>query len=93
MIGATVGSRVVVGRYLYGTDCDLTGHVGTITGVSDWRSFPISVEIDGHGVMGGFDNEAQGAGTPGAPKVRVKGFSLFGGVGVKRRKRTAGESR
>ena len=45
-----LGARVVVGRYLFGTDIDLTGRVGTVTGVSDWRAFPISVDIDGHGL-------------------------------------------
>ena len=53
----------------------------------------VNVEIDGHGVLGGFDNEAQGSGTPGAPKVKIKGFSLFGRVGIERRKRAAGENR
>ena len=46
----SLGARVVVGRYLYGTDIDLTGRVGTVTGVSLHRVFPISVDIDGHGL-------------------------------------------
>ena len=53
----------------------------------------VNVEIDGRGVLGGFDRKAQGGGAPGAPRVRIKGFSLFGGVGIKRRKRSAGDSR
>jgi hypothetical protein len=49
----------------------------------------VNVEIHGRGVMGGFDHDVNGEGTPGAPKVRVRGFSLWGGVGIKRRKRKA----
>ena len=47
----------------------------------------VNVSIDGHGVMGSFDQTVEGAGTPGAPTVRVRGFSLWGGVGVKRKRR------
>jgi hypothetical protein len=39
--------------------------------------------------MGGFDHDVDGSGTPGAPKVTIKGFSLWGDVGIKRRKRRA----
>jgi hypothetical protein len=39
--------------------------------------------------LGGFDLKVDGAGTPGAPTVTIKGFSLWGGVGIKRRNRTA----
>lgn len=47
----------------------------------------INVDIKGHGVMGGFDHEVQGEGAPGAPTVKVRGFSLWGGVGIKRKNR------
>ncbi|KAA8968829.1 DUF1707 domain-containing protein [Mycobacterium sp.] len=49
----------------------------------------VNVEIDGHGVMGGFDQQVPGSGTPGAPKVTIRGFSLWGRVGIKRKKRKA----
>jgi hypothetical protein len=49
----------------------------------------VEVDIRGRGLMGGFDHDAQGEGTPGAPKVTVRGFSLWGGVGIKRRNRKA----
>ncbi|MGH3634696.1 DUF1707 SHOCT-like domain-containing protein [Mycobacterium sp.] len=49
----------------------------------------VNVDIHGHGVMGGFDHHVTGAGTPGAPKVTVRGFSLWGGVGIKRKNRKA----
>jgi hypothetical protein len=47
----------------------------------------VNVEIKGHGVMGGFDHDVAGKGTPGAPTVKIRGFSLWGGVGVKRKNR------
>ena len=49
----------------------------------------VNVDIKGRAVMGGFDKSVEGAGTPGAPKISIKGFSLLGGVGIKRRKRNA----
>jgi Domain of unknown function (DUF1707) len=48
----------------------------------------VNVEIDGHGVMGGFDREILGDGTPGAPMVKIRGFSLWGGVSIKRKARS-----
>jgi hypothetical protein len=33
--------------------------------------------------MGGFDRNVSGHGTPGAPTVNIRGFSLWGGVGIK----------
>ena len=47
----------------------------------------VNVDIHGRGVMGGFDHDVDSAGTPGAPKVTVRGFSLWGGVGIKRKSR------
>jgi hypothetical protein len=47
----------------------------------------VNVEIKGHGVMGGFDHNVRREGTPGAPTVRIRGFSLWGGVGIKRKNR------
>jgi hypothetical protein len=49
----------------------------------------VNVEVNGHGVMGGFDQHVTGEGTPGAPKVKIRGFSLWGGVGIKRKNRKA----
>lgn len=49
----------------------------------------VNVDIQGRGVMGGFDHDVNGEGTPGAPKVTVRGFSLWGGVGIKRKNRKA----
>lgn len=47
----------------------------------------VNVEIHGHGVMGGFDQHVDGEGAPGAPTVKIQGFSLWGGVGIKRKRR------
>jgi len=47
----------------------------------------VNVDIHGHGVMGAFDHGAAGTGMPGAPHVVIKGFSLWGSVGVRRKQR------
>ncbi|WP_119731069.1 DUF1707 SHOCT-like domain-containing protein [Thermomonospora amylolytica] len=47
----------------------------------------LDVTVTGVGIMGAFDDKATGPGTPGAPKVVVSGFSFWGGVTVKRRRR------
>ena len=47
----------------------------------------VNVDIHGYGVMGGFDQSVEGTGTPGAPTVKVRGFSLWGGVGIRRKNR------
>jgi hypothetical protein len=47
----------------------------------------VKVESHGVGVMGAFDHSVNGQGAPGAPCVRVRGFSLWGSVGIKRKKR------
>ncbi len=83
------GGGVVDLRYADFTSADVEIHAYSIFGGQTIVLPPeTNVEIKGHGVMGGFDHAVDGAGTPGAPKVTVKGFSLLGGVGVKRRRRT-----
>lgn len=47
----------------------------------------INLEVDGIGVMGTFHHSAAGRGMPGAPHVKVKGFALWGSVGVRRKHR------
>ncbi|MFH8986610.1 DUF1707 domain-containing protein [Streptomyces sp. NPDC017940] len=47
----------------------------------------LNVTVKGFGIMGGFDDEATGVGTPGSPRVVVTGFALMGGVGVDRKLR------
>ncbi len=45
----------------------------------------IEVDVSGVGIMGGFDHRATGPGLPGAPRVRVVGLAIMGGVNVQRR--------
>jgi hypothetical protein len=47
----------------------------------------VNVDLRGVGVMGSFDHSVSGDGSPGAPCVRIRGFSLWGSVGVKRKQR------
>src|SRR6266545_2975409 len=43
------------------------------------------VDVQGIGIMGGFDDRASGPGAPGAPRIIVKGLAFWGGVGVERK--------
>jgi DUF1707 SHOCT-like domain/Cell wall-active antibiotics response LiaF, C-terminal len=45
----------------------------------------IEVDVGGFAFMGGFDHVASGPGTPGAPRLRIIGFALMGGVDVRRK--------
>lgn len=87
------GGGVVDLRYADFTSPEVEIHAYSILGGQTILLPPeVNVEIDGRGVLGGFGHEAQGSGTPGAPTVKIKGFSLFGGVGIKRRKRKSGNA-
>ena len=54
-------------------------------GVSITVPEDMDVDVSGIGFMGGFDHKASGPGAPGAPRLRVVGFAMMGGVEVKRR--------
>ncbi len=87
------GGGVVDMRYADFTSSEVEIHAYSIFGGQTILLPPeVNVEIDGRGVMGGFDHNVEGDGTPGAPKVKIKGFSLWGGVGIKRRRRKAAGS-
>jgi uncharacterized protein DUF1707 len=45
------------------------------------------VVINSIGIMGGFDQRAAGEGAPGGPRIIIKGFAFWGGVGVERKPR------
>ena len=45
----------------------------------------IDVDVSGIAFMGGFDHDASGSGVPGAPRVKVVGFAMMGGVEVRRK--------
>jgi len=45
----------------------------------------VDVDVSGIAFMGGFDHNASGTGVPGAPRVKVVGFAMMGGVEVRRK--------
>ncbi|MGZ8802596.1 MAG: DUF1707 SHOCT-like domain-containing protein [Mycobacterium sp.] len=51
----------------------------------------VNVDLRGVAVMGSFQQTVSGEGYPGAPCVRIRGFSLWGRVAVKRKKRNASD--
>jgi hypothetical protein len=64
---------------------DVTIDVFTLMGGVDIMvGDDVEVDVSGFGIMGGFDHRASGPGLPGAPKVRVVGLALMGGVNVRR---------
>ncbi|MGA8330946.1 MAG: DUF1707 domain-containing protein [Mycobacterium sp.] len=82
------GGGVIDLRYADFTSTEVDIHATSIMGGQTILLPPeVNVEIKGHGVMGGFDHEVSTEGTPGAPTVRIHGFSLWGGVGIKRKNR------
>lgn len=82
------GGGVIDLRYADFTATDVEINAYSIMGGQTILLPPeVNVDIRGHGVMGGFDQQVDGRGTPGAPTVRVRGFSLWGGVGIKRKRR------
>ncbi|KAA0107977.1 DUF1707 domain-containing protein [Mycolicibacterium sp. P1-5] len=82
------GGGVVDLRYADFTSASVEIHAYSIMGGQTILLPPeINVEVHGVGVMGGFDHAVDGPGTPGAPRVTIRGFSLWGGVGIKRRNR------
>jgi len=54
-------------------------------GVNIVVSDAIEVDVAGIGFMGGFDHKASGSGVVGAPRLRVTGFAMMGGVSVNRK--------
>jgi hypothetical protein len=82
------GGGVVDLRYADFTSTDVEIRACSIMGGQTILLPPeVNVEIKGHGVMGGFDHDVAGKGAPGAPTVKIRGFSLWGGVAVKRKNR------
>jgi hypothetical protein len=82
------GGGVIDLRYADFTSTDVEIHATSIMGGQTILLPPeVNVEIKGHGVMGGFDHNVTGEGTPGAPTVRIRGFALWGGVGIRRKNR------
>jgi hypothetical protein len=42
------------------------------------------VQVNGIGIMGGFDHGTAGSGSPGGPRIVINGFAFWGGVQVQR---------
>jgi len=91
---ALFGGGVVDMRYADFTAHEVEIHAYSIFGGQTIVLPPeVNVDVQGRAVIGGFDHEVDGHGAPGAPTVHITGFSLLGAVGIKRRKRRAGENR
>ena len=85
------GGGVIDLRYADFTSPEVEIHTYSIMGGQTILVPPeINVDLQGHGVMGTFDHLETGEGLPNAPRIKVRGFSLWGKVAVKRKKRKAG---
>lgn len=85
---AFLGGGVVDLRYADFTSHDVDIRSYSIFGGQTILIPPeVNVDLDGVGVMGSFDDSIERTGAPGAPRVRIHGFSLWGAVTAKRRKR------
>ena len=85
------GGGVVDLRYADFTAPEVEIHTYSIMGGQTILVPPeVNVDLHGVGVMGTFDHIVRGDGLQGAPCVKIRGFSLWGKVAVKRRKRKAG---
>lgn len=82
------GGGVIDLRYADFTSPEVEIHSYSIFGGQTILLPPeVNVDVHGVGVMGAFDHPGDETGTPGAPHVTVRGFSLWGSVGIKRKKR------
>lgn len=81
------GGGVIDLRYADFTSPDVEIHSYSIFGGQTILLPPeVNVDVHGVGVMGAFDHLGQ-QGAPGAPRVTIRGFSLWGRVGIKSKKR------
>jgi hypothetical protein len=86
---ALFGGGVIDLRYADFTAADVEIHSYSICGGQTILLPPeLNVDVRGVGVMGVFDHIGD-QGSPGAPHVTIRGFSLWGSVGIKRKKRRA----
>jgi Domain of unknown function (DUF1707) len=82
------GGGVVDLRYADFTSAEVEIHAYSIMGGQTILLPPeVNVSIQGTGVMGAFDHAVSEVGAPGAPEITIRGFSLWGSVGIKRKKR------
>jgi predicted membrane protein len=47
----------------------------------------IEVDVGGLGIMGEFDHKETGTGVPNAPRLRISGLAVMGGVSVRRKRK------
>jgi hypothetical protein len=84
---ALFGGGVIDLRYADFTSPEVEIHSYSIFGGQTILVPPeVNVNVRGVGVMGAFDRPGE-QGSPGAPHVTIRGFSLWGSVGIKRKKR------
>jgi hypothetical protein len=84
---ALFGGGVIDLRYADFTSPEVEIHSYSIFGGQTILLPPeINVDVHGVGVMGSFEHIGD-VGSPGAPQVTIRGFSLWGSVGIKRKKR------
>jgi hypothetical protein len=87
---ALCGGGVVDLRYADFTTHDVEIRTYSVMGGQTILVPPeVHVDLRGVAVMGSFDHRVEGEGAPGAPCVHISGFSLWGSVTVKRKKRKA----
>jgi len=71
-------------------DARFAEHTVTINAVTIMGGIQITVpedadvQVNGIGIMGGFDHSAAGSGSPGGPRIVINGFAFWGGVQVQR---------
>ena len=71
-------------------DARFAGHTVTIHAVTIMGGIQITVpedadvQVNGIGIMGGFDHSAAGSGSQGGPRIVINGFAFWGGVQVQR---------
>ena len=79
------GGGIIDLRYADFTSPEVEIHSYSIMGGQTILVPPeVNIDVQGVGVMGKFDRKSAGQGYPGAPHVVVKGFSLWGSVGIRR---------
>ena len=84
---ALFGGGVIDLRYADFTSPEVEIHSYSIFGGQTILLPPeVNVDVHGVGVMGAFDHVGE-LGSPGAPHITIRGFSLWGRVGIKRKKR------